>query len=127
MIKFNKTLFIALITLVLSIGCTIECRAHTPNYGEDSNKKEKVVWGTKYDYLSERYINYDDISRYDKGQLRVLRNSIYARHGRYFKDKRLSDYFYTQNWYHPYRKEVPLKELNKYEKANIEFLKKYEK
>ena len=32
---------------------------------------------------------------------RVLRNEIYARHGRVFKDKDLQKYFEAQPWYHP--------------------------
>ena len=31
--------------------------------------------------------------------LRVLRNEIYARHGRIFKDKELQKYFAEQPWY----------------------------
>lgn len=33
--------------------------------------------------------------------LRVLRNEIYARHGRIFRDKNLQQYFETQAWYTP--------------------------
>ena len=33
--------------------------------------------------------------------LRVLRNEIYARHGRIFKDKELQKYFEAQSWYKP--------------------------
>ena len=33
--------------------------------------------------------------------LRVLRNEIYARHGRVFKDKELQKYFEAQPWYRP--------------------------
>lgn len=33
--------------------------------------------------------------------LRVLRNEIYARRGRVFKDKELQKYFEAQNWYRP--------------------------
>ena len=33
--------------------------------------------------------------------LRVLRNEIYARRGRVFKDKELQKYFETQSWYQP--------------------------
>jgi len=33
--------------------------------------------------------------------LRLLRNEIYARHGRVFKDKDLQKYFETQGWYKP--------------------------
>lgn len=91
-----------------------------------NNQNSNVVWGTEYDYLSQRYISYEDIMNYDKGQIRVLRNSIYARHGRIFKDKNLRNYFNAQDWYRGYRKEIPQRELNKYERANIDFLQKYE-
>lgn len=33
--------------------------------------------------------------------LRVLRNEIYARHGRVFKDPKLQEYFISQTWYKP--------------------------
>lgn len=89
-------------------------------------KNANVVWGTDYDYLSTRYIDYDDISGYDRGQIRVLKNSIYARHGRIFKDAELRDYFNQQSWYRGTRKEIPAGEFNKYENANIAFLLKYE-
>ena len=68
----------------------------------------------------------DDISEYDRGQIRVLKNSIYARHGRIFKDPALREYFEQQSWYQGTRKEIPAKEFNKYENANIAFLLKYE-
>jgi serine/threonine-protein kinase len=56
----------------------------------------------------------------------VLRNSIYARNGRKFQDKNLRAYFNSQRWYTPLYNEIPVSRLNKYEKANIEFLKKLE-
>lgn len=89
-------------------------------------KNANVVWGTEYDYLSTRYISYDDISGYDRGQIRVLKNSIYARHGRIFKDAALREYFEQQSWYRGTRNEIPAGEFNKYENANIAFLLKYE-
>ena len=33
--------------------------------------------------------------------MRVLRNEIYARRGRVFKDKELQKYFEAQRWYRP--------------------------
>ena len=89
-------------------------------------RNPNVAWGTQYDWLSTRYATYDDIRNYDRGQVRVLKNSIYARHGRKFKDAKLRAYFKTQAWYNPRYDEVPAKNLNKYENANIAFLKKYE-
>ena len=86
----------------------------------------QVAWGTQYDWLSTRYATYDDIRGFDKGQIRVLKNSIYARHGRRFKDKALRQYFSSQEWYVPRYNEVPQRYFNKYENANIAFLHKYE-
>ena len=90
------------------------------------NDDHQVAWGTQYDWLSTRYATYDDIAGYDKGQIRVLRNSIYARHGRKFKDRALRQYFSSQEWYVPRYNEVPARYFNKYENANINFLKRYE-
>lgn len=127
--KFRHLIIAALVAM-FTLSVSVEASAQVPSIQKrstsKSSKKDRTVWGTQYDWLSLRYITYDDIRRYDRGQIRVLRNSIYARHGRYFKDSRLSNYFYTQSWYNPYRKEVPASELNEYEKANIQFLKKYE-
>lgn len=89
-------------------------------------RNPNVAWGTQYDWLSTRYATYDDIRNYDRGQIRVLKNSIYARHGRRFKDAQLRSYFNSQSWYRPRYDEVPAKQMNKYENANIAFLKKYE-
>ena len=127
--KTFRHLIIAALVAMFTFSVSVEASAQTAQQrssSSQSSKKDKTVWGTQYDWLSTRYITYDDIARYDSGQIRVLRNSIYARHGRYFKDARLSNYFYSQSWYNPYRKEVPASELNKYEKANIQFLKRYE-
>lgn len=91
-----------------------------------NNRNSNVAWGTQYDWLSQRRATYRDIQYKDRGQVRVLLNSIYARHGRYFKDRNLSDYFYSQSWYRPFRNEVPTSSFNSIEKYNINFLSKYD-
>ena len=106
--------------------------AQVPSIPRQSQSAKKsadshyVAWGTEYDWLSTRYATYNDIRHYDKGQIRVLKNSIYARHGRKFKDKELRAYFSSLDWYRPIYDEVPARFFNKYENANIAFLKKYE-
>ncbi|MBR5654549.1 MAG: YARHG domain-containing protein [Prevotella sp.] len=85
-----------------------------------------TVWGTQYDWLSTRYCTYSDIRNLDRGQVRVLKNSIYARHGRRFRDANLRRYFQSQRWYNPWRSEVPSSEFNRYESYNISFLLRYE-
>ena len=37
-------------------------------------------------------------------ELRILKNEIYARHGRIFESKDLKDHFSKTNWYHPSKK-----------------------
>jgi hypothetical protein len=37
-------------------------------------------------------------------ELRILRNEIYAKHGRIFESKDLRDYFGKCTWYHPSKK-----------------------
>jgi YARHG domain-containing protein len=50
--------------------------------------------------------------------LRVLRNEVYARHGRVFKDKNLQAYFEAQGWYKP-NPDFKDEQLNEIEAANL--------
>lgn len=121
--------------LVLLLGMTTTQAAAQPSIPRKSatttkkpryTNSQNTVWGTQYDWLSTRYATYSDIKYLDAGQVRVLKNSIYARHGRRFKDSRLRSYFNSQDWYSPWRDEVNGSEFNKYEQYNITFLAKYD-
>ncbi|MBI5261999.1 MAG: caspase family protein [Bradyrhizobium sp.] len=57
-------------------------------------------------------------------QLRVARNEIYARRGRYFKDPMLAQYFSRFSWYRPYTWDVP---LNGIEQANVALIASFER
>jgi hypothetical protein len=59
-------------------------------------KEEKIR-----EWLSNTAITSDTIGDLFAEDLRLLRNEIYARHGRVFKDKDLQKYFDTQSWYKP--------------------------
>jgi hypothetical protein len=52
-------------------------------------------------------------------QLRLARNEIYARRGRFFRDPALTAYFSRFAWYRPYTWEVP---LNAVEQANVSLI-----
>jgi hypothetical protein len=52
-------------------------------------------------------------------QLRLARNEILARRGRYFRDAALAEHFKRFSWYRPYAWEVP---LNAIERANIDLI-----
>lgn len=57
-------------------------------------------------------------------QLRIARNEIYARRGRYFKDPMLAQYFSRFSWYRPYTWDVP---LNAVEQANVALIASFER
>lgn len=88
---------------------------------------------TKYEG-NIRYYTIEDLKRkktgtedvYDKFYVKVLRNEIFARHGKTFKSENLQRVFNNQSWY----KQNPSYSddlLNEYEKKNIEFILEYEK
>ena len=91
-----KKLFLTLV-LALTVGAVIPVNAQripsipAQNRSNTSGTYESngVVYGTGFDWLSQRYATYDDIAGLDSGQIRVLKNSVYARHGYIFKDARL--------------------------------------
>lgn len=56
-------------------------------------------------------------------ELKIARNEIFARRGRYFKTAELQDYFSRFNWYHPRTWNPP---LNPIESANIALIKSVE-
>lgn len=67
-----------------------------------------------------------DIATLSKPQLRILRNTIYARHGRKFKSEDLRNYFNSFSWYRPLYDEIAPEVLSDIEKHNIQIIKMYE-
>ncbi len=58
-------------------------------------------------------------------ELRLLRNEIYARHGRMFRAEWLQQYFFFQPWYNP-DENFKDEELSGNDKVNVETIVKYE-
>ncbi len=128
--KKLSSLFFILLFGTFTLATTANAQPSIPRKTKTTktyNSSSNTVWGTQYDWLSTRYVTHNDIAYMDGGQIRVLKNSIYARHGYIFQDSRLRNYFRSQSWYNGWRKSVPNKEFNKYEQYNIQFLKKYER
>ncbi|MEO7308974.1 MAG: YARHG domain-containing protein [Chitinophagaceae bacterium] len=75
---------------------------------------------------SNRLLTEDEVANLKKGDLYILRNSIYARHGFSFKNRPLRAFFDRQEWYVP----ITLNIKSYYtvlEKKNIALLLRYEK
>lgn len=70
-------------------------------------------------------LTHEDISGLDSNELRILRNSYYARNGYIFKDQELAAYFSRYDWYHPVSRNVDNK-LTETQKSNINLIKSHE-
>ncbi len=67
-----------------------------------------------------------DVSNLYKGDLEIIRNAIYARHGYSFKNRKMRYLFDQLDWYIPVSTDITA-DLTDIEKKNIDLLKRYEK
>ena len=66
-----------------------------------------------------------DVENMHKGDLEVMRNSIYARHGYSFKNRKMRYVFNHVDWYVPMFTDIR-ENLTTLEKENIALMKRYE-
>lgn len=84
------------------------------------------------DYLipdsDSRYVTEADLQNLSWQQCTLARNEIYARHGRKFLTKEISDYFNSKSWYHGTIEPDAFSEafLSEIERANVNYIKQYE-
>lgn len=81
--------------------------------------------------ISSRYIDESELYNYNLGQLRLIRNEIFALHGRIFTSQDLRDYFSQKSWYVPTYSPEDFDAnmfyyLNDYEEANLQVILNYE-
>ena len=81
-----------------------------------------------YLWLSQRLVNDADLDGKSGFELDIMRNSIFASHGRRFDNTELQNYFNNQPWYRPTYspKTFPAKLLTKLEQQNVENISKYQ-
>ena len=91
-----------------------------------SNKDEYFFYDSDKRLLTE-----SDLEGLSADEMRLARNEIFARRGRKFKEKELSDYYSSKSWYNPtidsddFNSNVT-KYLNNVEISNAEFIKSVE-
>jgi hypothetical protein len=68
------------------------------------------------------YLHGGEVYGFSNWQLTLMRNEIYARHGRSFDNKYIRAYFNSKSWYHP-SSSYSDSRLNKYERVNADFIK----
>jgi hypothetical protein len=75
---------------------------------------------------SSQKLTKKDVENLSKGDLLIIRNAIYARHGYSFKSRPLRVFFDAQEWYIPVHADIK-SQFTDLEKENIKLLLKYEK
>ena len=73
---------------------------------------------------SKRRLTGGDLQPLSLEQLRIARNEIYARNGRFFRDQNLANYFSRYSWYQPTSWDTPLNAPGKY---NVRLIQQEEK
>jgi hypothetical protein len=73
----------------------------------------------------DHVIRVDQLSNLSRRDLRILRNTIYARHGRQFKSRLLQAYFDNMSWYQP-DPAFTEKRLTKVDVTNVRMIKSVE-
>lgn len=76
--------------------------------------------------VTTRKLTAADLKGYTKAELRLMRNTIYALHGRIFKSNDLKQYFSQFSWYKPSVTEISKGSLSPIEVANLDLIQKYE-
>jgi len=81
-----------------------------------------------YSWLSQRPVTNADLQGKDAFELDIMRNWIFAVHGRRFDTPGIQDYFSHQPWYQPTYspKEFPNKLLLPLEQRNVDYIDKYQ-
>ena len=85
----------------------------------------QAVEARRHEELSTKDLSERDVAGLFPEVARRLRNEIFARHGRTFKDPHLQSYFASQEWYHPDPR-FDVKMLSAIEKANVKTIQNYE-
>jgi YARHG domain len=79
--------------------------------------------GVAFADLSHRYLTLEELQGLSADELAIVRNEIFARKGRYFKDDALRSYFSQFPWYQPRAWDVPLSPV---EQANVKLVQSLE-
>lgn len=114
------------VTLSVSIGPErTEPETETETETEtEPTQPEKTISTYIVPGSDSRYLDYSDLDGIEGQQLVLARNEIYARHGRKFNSPEIQSYFDKCTWYNGTISPEAFDEssLNKYEKANIDFI-----
>ncbi len=93
--------------------------------GAQKKQRNVALLPGDLEFFENRTISEQMLQGLSLYELRLLRNEIYARHGRIFRTAWLGQYFYAQPWYTP-DEEFKDEQLSATDKLNVETIVKYE-
>lgn len=93
--------------------------------GAQKKQRNVALLPGDMEYFENRTISQQMLQGLSLHELRLLRNEIYARHGRQFRADWLQQYFFSQPWYTP-DETFKDEELSGSDKTNVETIVKYE-
>ncbi len=93
--------------------------------GAEKKQRKVALLPGDMEFFENRTISDAMLRGLSLHELRLLRNEIYARHGRIFRTDWLSQYFWNQPWYTP-DENFKDEELSANDKLNVETIVKYE-
>ena len=79
----------------------------------------QAAWGGRWPSTSRRLIRPEELWPLSLGELEIMRNEIYARHGWVFNRRDLRNYFESQPWYQPRGDLSSLEESNRWVEAEL--------
>lgn len=94
-------------------------------YNEKTGESEIITGDVASKNPSKEELTKADVENMKKGDLEVMRNSIYARHGYSFKNRKMRYVFNYVDWYIPVNVDIR-SSLTELEKKNIDLMKRYE-
>lgn len=123
----------SVVTISVSIGpeqttppeTEAETEAETePETKAETVQSEKTISTYILPDSDSRYLDYEDLADINGDELELARNEIYARHGRRFNSQEIQSYFDKCTWYNGTTDPDDFDDsvLNKYEKANVDFI-----
>ncbi|WP_315786486.1 YARHG domain-containing protein [Fischerella sp. JS2] len=91
--------------------------------------KSQVLAATSKPLFQQRLLTSADLKGFSAQELTLMRNEIYARHGRRFKEQKLQRYFESQSWYQPRYApgEFPDSVLSQIELKNAIMIREYQR
>jgi hypothetical protein len=103
---------------------TIEKDDDVSSQNQSSYSSNSSIPG-KFPIASKRLLTDSDLRYLSKEDLGIMRNEIFARHGRIFTTTKWKNYFQNQSWYNPQYRDVNSK-LSSIEHKNIALIQRYE-